>query len=157
MHLPCWVGLAMWAGKGGWDYVTGEREAQLFTLGLYFLIVAKLHVNKVFVSSRCPSSFLSPAGAWPGAGGQGVEWWSGQREEGKGCGEEGLSSGSSGFIPSARMHLAPTLCRHQANARDTAVHQAGMVLPSWSSAWWETEGRWDTATRRGACGAQGES
>lgn len=83
-------GLGVWAGKdeGGLCERIYEREVQLFALHFcpHFLIVAKLH-NKVFVSNKCPSSFLNPAGAWPGVGGQGVEWESkaeGREEEAQG-------------------------------------------------------------------------
>lgn len=37
----------------------------------------------------------------------------GQREEEKGCREEGQSSGSLGLIPLAHMHLAPTRRRRE--------------------------------------------
>lgn len=91
----------------------GEREAQLFTLSLYFLIVAKLHVNKVFVSSKRSSSFLSPAGAWPGAGGQGVEWQS--RAEGGGGGVQG----GGAVLWLIRVHSFSTYasCTYSAQAR----------------------------------------
>lgn len=113
----------------------------MFTLGLYFLIVAKLRVNKVFVSSKCPSSFLSPAGARPGAGEQGVEWRS--RAAGRG---EGVRGGGA-VLWLIRVHSCSTYasCTSSVQARgsrsDTAVRQAGMVLPSWSTAWWGDRGQ----------------
>lgn len=86
--LPCWVGLGMWEGKDEGARVTGcERGARLFTfpLGPHFLIVAKLHDNKVFVSSKCPSSFLSPAGAWPGVAGRELNGGRGPKEGKRRC------------------------------------------------------------------------
>ena len=63
--------------------VTGcERNTQLFTFypSPHFFPVAKLHDNKVFVSSKWPSSFLSPAGAWPGVAGGELNGRRGSRE-----------------------------------------------------------------------------
>lgn len=78
----------MRVGKDDRDYVMGEREAQLFILCLYFLIVAKLHFNKMFVSSKCLSSFLVPG---HGLGGRELNGDQGQREGKRWCREEGGS------------------------------------------------------------------
>lgn len=128
----------------------------MFTLGLYFLIVAKLRVNKVFVSSKCPSSFLSPAGTWPGAGGQGVEWRS--RAEGRG---EGVRGGGA-VLWLIRVHSFSTYasCTYSVQARGSRSGQQcarqAWSCPQGAQPGGETEGRWDTATKRGECGVQGE-